>query len=324
MPTTIIVTLFEGDYHYGVASLTNSLFQQGFRGVIYAGYKGALPCWAAPAVQDGSLSWKGSRHLMVAKDLCICFLPIDTDYHLTNYKPDFMLQVWNLYAADSTAIFYFDPDIVVAAPWNYFEEWVLGGVALCEDVNSPLSENHPRRSAWRKFYRQHNIALTFKEPLYVNGGYVGVHIENISFLAAWKKIQEVMALAIGGLNRSIFRAEDPLPVEANGPFAPFGKTDQDALNATIEAWDGSVSIVGKDGMSFTSGVAAMPHAIGSPKPWHRKSLAEAIAGRPPRQVDHAYWSFAKGPVTVHSSAEVYRKTVLLKVSAFICRFYRRG
>ena len=61
-----------------------------------------------------------------------------------------------------------------------------------------------------------------------------------------------MASQIGGLNRSIF-SKVPLPEEASGPFAPFGKTDQDAMNAAVEAYDGYVSFVGQEGMAFKAG-----------------------------------------------------------------------
>jgi hypothetical protein len=70
-------------------------------------------------------------------------------------------------------IFYFDPDIVAAAP-SFFEEWITCGIALCEDVNSPLSINHPRRVAWRRYFGSIGIQLKFKGAIYAKAGFMGV------------------------------------------------------------------------------------------------------------------------------------------------------
>jgi hypothetical protein len=87
-----LCTLFEGNYHYGVAVLVNSLFQKGFRGAIYVGYRGELPFWALQAKDNTSFNWQDSKFLAY-DGIEIYFLPIITEYHLTNYKPDFMLQL---------------------------------------------------------------------------------------------------------------------------------------------------------------------------------------------------------------------------------------
>lgn len=246
----VICTLFEGHYHYGVAALVNSLYKQGFRGDIYAGYRGNLPPWVSAVEESAPISWEGSKSFKVHADLRLHFLPLTTDYHFTNFKPDFMLLLWNTVAKEEQQLFYFDPDIVVVSPWHDFEKWVECGVAVCEDVNSPLAEYHPRRVAWRRYFSEHGVNLEFKSPIYVNGGFVGV--QSPDFLTLWKRIQELMALQIGGLQRSSLKGA-PLLDDNKGPFAPFSKTDQDALNVAIEAWDKEVSFVGQEGMAFKPG-----------------------------------------------------------------------
>ena len=40
---SVICTLFEGHYHYGLAAFINSVLRYNFKGCIYVGYKGKLP-----------------------------------------------------------------------------------------------------------------------------------------------------------------------------------------------------------------------------------------------------------------------------------------
>lgn len=322
--SSVVCTLFESHYHYGVAALTNSLYHQGYRGAIYAGYRGTLPFWAAAAREEPALSWPGGRSFEVAEGLILYFLPLQTDYHLTNYKPDFMLQLWESISKEAQSMFYFDPDIVVTYQWLLFEEWVQCGIALCEDIHSPLARYNPRRVAWRQFFGSKGLELNFKDALYANGGFVGLSIENISFLSVWKNLQEMMATQIGGLSRSALTGKS-LPEAATGYHAPFAKTDQDALNAAIEAWAGNVSFVGKEGMAFDNSMSAlMPHALGQPKPWQWDPLRKAISGYPPRLVDIAYWHYAKkGPIAAQAMHDIYYKQIALKLGALIGRFYRK-
>lgn len=321
--TSSICTLFENHYHYGVAALTNSVYEKGYRGSIYAGYRGALPGWSSAATEDPLLKWAGGRTLHVAEGLQIHFLPLDTKNHLTNYKPDFMLRLLNGPAQNADALFYFDPDIVVCAPWTFFTEWVNCGITLCEDVNSPLAEHHPRRMAWRRYFGSKDINLTFKDCMYANGGFLGVTQSNRSFLEMWDRLQVEMAPLVGGLHRSALSGT-PLPFEADGPFAPFSKTDQDALNAAVEAWNGEISFIGKEGMAFKSGLAIMPHALGRPKPWKWKPLARAFEGMPPRLVDREYWKSANGTITTQPAYLVSHRKMCINIAALIGRFYRRG
>ncbi|RYE18358.1 MAG: hypothetical protein EOP45_14270 [Sphingobacteriaceae bacterium] len=314
---SVICTLFEGHYHYGVAALTNSLYLKGYRGIVYAGYRGELPSWAASANQNPVLPWPSSRSLEVSEGLKIHFLPFDSEYHFSNCKAEFMLQVWDGLASDATAMFYIDPDIVITTPWAVLEDWVNYGVAVCEDVNSPLSEHHPIRTAWRRYFEPQGFKLRFKDAIYANAGFLGVSAENRGFLVTWQAMMEAMAPAIGGLSQSGFTSEEP------SLFAPFGNADQDAMNATVEAWDGVVSMVGKEGMALTLGTSLMSHALGKNKPWQWKPLAQVARGWPPRRADRDYWYAAGAPIMAQPISLIRRRQFEIKVAAFIGRFYRR-
>ena len=180
---TAICTLFEGDYHYGLAALVNSLCKHGYHGAVWAGYRGALPAWAHPLIRrDGydefRLSTGGSIH----------FVAVETDAHLTNYKPEFMLRIWDHEAPGAAKLFYFDPDIVIKCDWEFFEDWVTGGAALCEDINSPMPGTHPIRNAWRRFFGKEGFELAREGDAYVNGGFVGVTGEHRELLETLERL----------------------------------------------------------------------------------------------------------------------------------------
>jgi len=321
LSSTAICTLFEGSYHYGVAVLANSLYKNGFRGSFYAGYRGSLPAWANnAALQD--MGWGNGKTLKVKDDFYIHFIPLTTDYHLTNYKPDFMLDLWEGPAISADRMIYLDPDITLIVPFAYIEEWIDCGVGVCEDLNSPIEEFNPRRIGWKEYYKKFDITLTFKNSIYCNGGFAGVNKKDIDFLKLWKNLQELMALEIGGLSKSTFKNAEQ--IESAGRYKYyFGKTDQDALNATVEAYNGTISYMGKEAMDFVTGTPLMPHALGGDKPWLVSPFSFFIKGVRPRIADKKFWEYASGPVNAYSRNKVSSMNFQIKIWSFFSRFYSK-
>jgi hypothetical protein len=256
----------------------------------------------------------------VAEQTRLVFLPVNTDYHLTNYKPDFMLAVLAGPAARSDAAFYFDPDICAVANWAFFEEWAQCGVALSEDVNSPLPENHPRRVGWRRYFTRFGLALSFHSQAYVNGGFVGVCRADFEFLALWKRIQELMAPEIGGLGLSAF-PNAPMATSKLHDLYMFSRTDQDALNVCCEAYSGSLSVIGKEAMSFASGPRVMGHALGHPKPWSGRLLGSSLRGRRPSQAQQDYWRYCNALIRSRSAWDVGKARLYMGLAGITSRVY---
>lgn len=320
---TSICTIFEGHYHFGVAALSNSLYKNGFRGNIYVGYRGELPKWTLNGKKETVGKWDDAITLTPVKGIKLFFLPIVTTYNMANYKPDFMMELWEGPAKNDDALFYFDPDIVINDSWACYEQWVDCGVAVCEDVNSPLQEFHPRRQGWRNYYKNSDIELKFINEIYVNAGFLGVHKRDQEFLKYWIQLQEIMGPAIGGLENSIFlnQTYNSTVLKMEG-FQIFDKPDQDALNAAIEAYKGSISYIGKEGMGFSKGKSTMSHGVGSPKPWKTNHLKRAVYGRVPRNSDVIYLEHCSYPILAHSKWEIKSKALSIKVAKMIGRFYR--
>ncbi len=308
MPATVC-TLFDGDYHLGAAVLANSLLAAGFSGELVAGVRGAPP------------PWMQGRSVLELGPLSVRTEVLTTSRHLTNYKPDLLLA---LRERTADPIWYLDPDIVVDAPWSFFAEWSEAGIALCEDVNSPLSANHPRRAGWRRHFEPHGFALSFREPAYVNGGCVGVRADHTAFLALWRDLQLAMADAIGGLDQT--KLGGGTSNRMRDPHFCFNASDQDALNAAIEAAPAGLrfSILGAEAMGFRPGRTVLPHALGTPKPWRKHYIRESLAGRPPTAADKAFWLHAAGPIAPFPPSLVARRRRALRLAAFLGRFYRRS
>ncbi len=299
MPSAIC-TLFEGDYHLGAAALVNSLVAHGFKGSIYAGYRGPLPPWAGTSDPAGTLN--------ITPDITFRFVPLTTTIHLTNYKPDFMLDLWQNHCPEATSIFYFDPDIVIKCRWAFFEEWADFGVAVCRDINGDMPDSHPIRHMWRRILSPLGITFVRSMDAYVNGGFVGVAKQQKDFLVLWQNIQSQMVKcgvtldALGVGDRTL----------------PFSCRDQDALNIACMSHAGELSSVGADGMDFQwgGGGYVMSHAAGGIKPWRKRFFRTLLTKfQRPSLADHGFVANLDGPIHPFKPAPLRR----IKRDLFLAR-----
>lgn len=307
-----VCTLFEGSYHHGVAALINSLWKQGFSGVIYIGHREkTIPEWLR----------NFQEYLNCDSEDCgieVELIFLDTNMHLANYKPTFMRLIFQSHM-EIDALFYFDPDICVVKQWSQFLEWVGCGLCLCEDVNSPMSENHPKRMGWRLYYSRYGRDLKYRTSEYYNSGFLGLTRVNLLFLDIWCLAIEEMAHEIGSLSLGLVKKEEYKSV---GFSECFINTDQDAMNAALEITNCKISAVGKAGMGFSPGDTWMPHAVGDGKPWERSYFKRALNGQAPRLVDKIFWKSVFGPARSFDKKIIKSTRLAIGICSIIGRFYR--
>lgn len=307
---TAVCTLFEKHYHFGLGGLANSLYRHGYRGVIWAGYRGPLPPWAAP-VQDAG----GWQEFCVTEDFSIRFVPLSTDVHLTNYKPDFVGEVLERCDPSLEAVFYFDPDIVIKCRWSFFEEWVGFGIALVQEItNSNMPWNHPVRLQWKKHAEALGFPVKREMNQYFNAGFLGLRREWLGSVRTWKTLQDAMGAEVG------LGTFMPGGDRSSACFAP----DQDSMNAMTMCTDQPLSTVGPEGMDFCPGGFTMSHAVGAPKPWRKRMILSAVNGKGPTLADRAYWRYADGPIAMFTRWQLWMHRLDNLLGAAVGRMIRRS
>jgi hypothetical protein len=303
-----VCTLFERDHHFGVGALTNSLHASGYRGVIYAGFRGELPGWANPLYKHD-----GYQEYQVSDGCSIRFIELDTPIHLANYRPTFMLQLWNRFCPDADKLYYYDPDIVITCPWSFYETWVDHGAALCEDgCKCHMPADHPVRLAWLDVIHRADLVCRRRLDQYFNIGFLGLRKDCSHLLDVWLRL-----LSVAG--------ECGADLTTGGDFSmPFYATDENMLNAAVMATAVPLSTIGPEGMGFRPGGFTMLHAVGTPKPWRKRMTAQALKGCPPGLADKGYWQHTKSPIRLYSDATRMLKLLDLKCAAAIGRVLRRA
>jgi hypothetical protein len=298
-PRSIACTLFEGRHGLGVGALLNSLIAVGFSGLFVAGYRGALPVWTRTLPQRGTSKFEVSG-------IEVYFVSVDTDRHLTNYKPVFIRHVLeDVRLADSDVIAYFDPDIVVRGNWKFFEQWCGYGIALCEDLYSPMHVTHPKRQIWRELFP--DLYGTARElDAYINGGFIALKAGDRDVLDLWEDI--------------IVRGFDPsrwYTSHERDPRDPFSAFDQDALNIAISATAHPVSIVGPEQMDFRPGGYLMSHAVGPDKPWNGGFCRRVVLRKGLRLADRLFMKAISHPIRIFGPARELRLRVDFELARVI-------
>jgi hypothetical protein len=246
-------------------------------------------------------------------------IELETRRPFTNYKPEFLTQVWTLAGADATSVSYIDCDVVVACEWAFLRAWVANGLALVEDNPArTVGINHPLRQAWSSFMSTAGVHPQRVLGQYFNAGFVGMPASCRSILPMWATLTQALertpALTNGSRGRHI-RGERltgdaiEVPEDVLAVMRPHLIEDQDALNMAVAATTVPVSAMGPDAMGLTTlRTPILAHAIGSDKPWSVDYLRRMIRhGHGPSFADDMWWLYSDGPIVVDAARDVRRR-----------------
>jgi len=303
----VICTLFEGDYHMGLAVLANSLLNAGFRGLFWVGYRGSLPPWI------DQLTRRADGLFQIGEAL-LGFELIVSKRHLSQLKPDFMSRIFEQGIARKS-LWYFDPDITVRCEWSFYQRWVSNGVCLCQENNmGTMPSNHPLRCEWIEIARNAGWGEPVRQQeRYFNSGFVALKIEHAQFLEIWSKAA-TLANAEGVDHGSFLN---------DSRAQTFYTVDQDTMNIATMYSNGPLTTVGPEGMGWVPGGFTMYHSVGTVKPWRKKYLRSALKGDPPTNGDKHFFDCADGPLHPYAPGKLRKLRLAVKCASFIGRFNRR-
>ncbi len=309
-----ICTLYEKDYHFGLAVFINTLVHKGYNGTVWIGYRGALPPWITQLKSDSTVKDgdKSIAYFMLEDKVRLAFIHVDPSYHMANFKPQFMLEIFHRYATECQYLWYFDPDIFIVSSWRYFEQWQQCGIALCADINfSVLPDNSPLRYRWKKFAVTIGLLTANELSQYFNSGMVSVARNQIGFIELWMQI-------LKGIEKS---GNDLSQFNSGDREALFDFYDQDAFNIAAMYTSLPLAPQGRWAMGFEPGATVMHHTVG-PKPW-RGTLKRALQGHAPSNAARYFFMQAAGPIRPYSGKQLFLRKTACSIASFIGRFYDR-
>ncbi len=304
---TAIFSLYEGNYHHGVAALINSAIATGYGGCFVVGYRDSLPPWAQTLTAVGNGEYKAGENRII-------FYKVDVPRHLGFHKPFAALDVLDRFA-EIEKLFYADPDVTFLAPWQFFEDWVELGIALVEDANFPrVLPNHPWRAIWKGLLSEAGLECRAAQcDSYANSGFFGVTRRDRDFLKKWADVTLVFE-AIGKSTESFEMVERWKGVVS----------DQDLLAAVMMSWTGPFSIMGPEAMGFTGHYFILSHAIESPKPWNKNYFLGSLSGAPPSTAGAHFLQYASGMIRPYSKGEYLLRKLDFRAGKLIARVWRRS
>lgn len=312
-----ICTLFEGNYHHGVGALSNSLYRNGYRGVIYAGFRGKLPVWAKNAKSFDVLyhSFESIKIFSPIEGIDIYFIELKIESHFAHYKPDFMLELMSGLGKDCNGIVYFDPDIVVKCKWNFFENWLENGIAIIQEITGNIMPvNHPTRFLWSKVIAAAGENVINKVSNYYNCGFCGILNKDKEFLLLWSKFIQIAIDKFG---------QNPFEFINNDRTSTFWSIDQDTFNMAVMSTKNRVSDMGPEAMDFLHGGFTLSHAVGNPKPWEKNFILHSVNGVAPSLADKGFWQYEGYPIGSFGIRRKKYTLITIKIASFIGRFYRK-
>jgi hypothetical protein len=303
-----IAVLTDGSQDAGLAVLINSLVRNGFDGTIWVGWR------------DGGAALARRLPAAVTSRATVETVELATRRPFTNYKPEFLTEVFELVGPDATSVTYMDCDLVLGCDWAFVRAWLAGGLALVEDLpGRPVPVNHPLRRAWSEFMGTVDVSPARDIGQYFNAGFVGVPACCQSILPVWttltRAIERTPQLVEEARRRHYVVGERltdeiiEIPDHVAAVMRPYLLDDQDALNMAVMATAVPICAMGPDAMGWTgTRTPIVVHATGADKPWSVKYLRRMMRhGLGPSFADDMWWRYSDGPIVVDEARQPERR-----------------